>query len=120
MSKSIGNVHTVPDVVAKGYRASALRYLLLSVALSQAAQLHLGGMDQAEESLRRVVDFLARLDDVRGGEAHPDVDAMVAKARSAFRQALESDLNTAAALAGDLRPHHRRQHCHRCETSRRG
>jgi len=99
MSKSIGNVHTVPDVVAKGYRASALRYLLLSSHYRKQLNFTWAGMDQAEESLRRVVDFLARLDDVRGGEAHPDVDAMVAKARSAFRQALESDLNTAAALA---------------------
>jgi len=30
MSKSLGNVFTVPDIVAKGYRPSALRYLLLS------------------------------------------------------------------------------------------
>jgi cysteinyl-tRNA synthetase len=99
MSKSIGNVFTVPDVVAKGYRASALRYLLLSSHYRKQLNFTWAGMDQAEESLRRVVDFLARLDDVRGGDAHPDVDAMVAKARSAFRQALESDLNTAAALA---------------------
>ncbi len=31
MSKSLGNVFTVKDVLAQGYRASALRYLLLSV-----------------------------------------------------------------------------------------
>ncbi len=30
MSKSLGNVFTVPDIVAKGYRPSALRYLLMS------------------------------------------------------------------------------------------
>ena len=31
MSKSLGNVFTVRDILDKGYRASALRYLLLSV-----------------------------------------------------------------------------------------
>ena len=30
MSKSLGNIYTIPDVVAKGYRPSAVRYLLLS------------------------------------------------------------------------------------------
>ena len=30
MSKSLGNTYTIPDVVAKGYRPSAVRYLLLS------------------------------------------------------------------------------------------
>ena len=30
MSKSLGNTYTIPDVVAKGHRASAVRYLLLS------------------------------------------------------------------------------------------
>ena len=30
MSKSLGNTYTIPDVVANGYRPSAVRYLLLS------------------------------------------------------------------------------------------
>src|SRR5437870_1253565 len=30
MSKSLGNTYTIPDVVAKGFRPSAVRYLLLS------------------------------------------------------------------------------------------
>jgi cysteinyl-tRNA synthetase len=30
MSKSLGNTHTIPDIVARGYRPSAVHYLLLS------------------------------------------------------------------------------------------
>jgi cysteinyl-tRNA synthetase len=99
MSKSIGNVHTVPDVVAKGHRPSALRYLLLSSHYRKQLNFTWAGMDQAEESIRRIVDFLARLEDVRGDATHGDAAAMVTRAREAFRKALESDLNTAAALA---------------------
>ena len=99
MSKSLGNVHTVPEVIAKGYRPSALRYLLLSSHYRKQLNFTWAGMDQAEESLRRIVDFLGRLDNVRGDATHADVEASVAKARQAFRKALESDLNTAAALA---------------------
>ena len=59
----------VPDIVAKGYRPSALRYLLLSSHYRKQLNFTWAGMEQAEESLRRIVDFLARLDDVtRHGE----------------------------------------------------
>jgi cysteinyl-tRNA synthetase len=56
-------------------------------------------MEQAEESLRRIVDFLVRLEAVRGEGPNDYVNAMVTRARETFRKALESDLNTAAALA---------------------
>ena len=58
MSKSLGNVYTVPDIVAKGFRPSALRYLLLSSHYRKQLNFTWSGMEQAEESLRRVVDFL--------------------------------------------------------------
>jgi cysteinyl-tRNA synthetase len=63
MSKSLGNVYTVPDVVAKGYRPSALRYLLLSSHYRKQLNFTWTGVEQAEEALRRIVDFLAKLDD---------------------------------------------------------
>jgi len=56
-------------------------------------------MEQAEEALRRMVDFLSRLDDLTGDERHPEIERMVSAARDAFRSALEDDLNTAAGLA---------------------
>ena len=99
MSKSIGNVHTLPDVVGRGHRPSALRYLLLSSHYRKQLNFTWAGMDQAEESLRRIVDFLVRLETSRGDGAHDDVNVMVTRARETFRKALESDLNTAAALA---------------------
>ena len=99
MSKSLGNVYSVPDVIAKGHRASALRYLLLSSHYRKQLNFTWAGMDQAEESLRRIVDFLGRLAEVRGEGTHQDVHTMVTDARTAFRRALEDDLNTAAGLA---------------------
>jgi cysteinyl-tRNA synthetase len=99
MSKSVGNVYTLPDIVAKGYRPSALRYLLLSSHYRKQLNFTWAGMDQAEESLRRIVDCLVRLDAVIGDAAHEAVDAMVGRCRAAFTAAIESDLNTAGALA---------------------
>jgi len=99
MSKSLGNVYTVPEVVARGFRPSALRYLLLSSHYRKQLNFTWSGMDQAEESLRRVVDFLARLDGVTGQGSSGAVEAAAARSRDAFKSALEQDLNTAAALA---------------------
>ena len=115
MSKSLGNVYTLSEIAARGHRPSALRYLLLSSHYRKQLNFTWAGMDQAEEALRRFVDFLARLDDV--GRVPPEtakerradppssdprtrrVPEFVARARADFRAALESDLNTAAALA---------------------
>jgi cysteinyl-tRNA synthetase len=99
MSKSVGNVYTVPDIVAKGFRPSALRYLLLSSHYRKQLNFTWSGMEQAEESLRRVVDFLVRLDGVTAQGSSSEITVAVAKAREGFRAALENDLNTAAGLA---------------------
>jgi cysteinyl-tRNA synthetase len=99
MSKSLGNVYTIAEITARGHRPSALRYLLLSSHYRKQLNFTWTGMDQAEEAIRRIVDFRTRLDTVTGDGVHPHVPESVQKARDAFRSALEHDLNTAAALA---------------------
>ena len=66
MSKSLGNVYTLAEIAARGHRPSALRYLLLSSHYRKQLNFTWTGMDQAEEAIRRIVDFLARLDDRDG------------------------------------------------------
>ena len=56
-------------------------------------------MHQADESLRRLVDFVARLDRVEDGSEHPSVGEQLREAIAAFDDALQSDINTSAALA---------------------
>jgi cysteinyl-tRNA synthetase len=108
MSKSLGNVYTLGDITARGHRPSALRYLLLSSHYRKQLNFTWTGLEQAEEALRRIVDFLARLEDVGRdrGQITPAAPALatpvpqaVEQAREAFRAALGGDLNTAAALA---------------------
>src|SRR5687767_207211 len=99
MSKSLGNVYTIDDILARGQRASSLRYLLLSSHYRKQLNFTWAGLEQADESLRRIVDFLTRLDELQGDAAHPEIEAIVSTARDAFTAALEDDLNTAAGLA---------------------
>src|SRR5262245_47828056 len=98
MSKSLGNTYTIPDVVGKGYRPSAVRYLLLSAHYRKQLNFTWASLGQAEEALRRLTDFLARLDTVTREGADPSLKARVDEARQAFSDAMQDDLNTAAAL----------------------
>ena len=99
MSKSLGNVYGIPDILARGHRASSLRYLLLSSHYRKQLNFTWVGLEQAEEALRRMVDFLTRLGDLTGDERHPEIASLVTTARDGFTQALQDDLNTAQGLA---------------------
>jgi cysteinyl-tRNA synthetase len=98
MSKSLGNVFHVPDVQAKGYRPSTLRYLLLSTHYRKQVKFSWHAMDQAEEAVRRLADFVERLERVSAAGSHQDIATRVADAESQFREAMEQDLNSAGAL----------------------
>jgi cysteinyl-tRNA synthetase len=98
MSKSLGNTYTIPDIVARGYRPSAVRYLLLSSHYRKQLNFTWESLAEKEESLGRLTNFLARLDTVTAAGSHPEIAARVEEGRSAFAAAMRHDLNTAAAL----------------------
>jgi len=98
MSKSLGNTYTIPDVVIRGYRPSAVRYLLLSAHYRKQLNFTWASLGQAEEALRRLTDFLVRLGTVAREGASGDIAARVGQARRDFADAMQDDLNTAAAL----------------------
>jgi cysteinyl-tRNA synthetase len=98
MSKSKGNIFTVRDILDQGRRASALRYLLLSVHYRKQLAFSFDGLDQAEAALTRLSDFLARIGRISGGAAHPAIGERLARARTDFREMIASDLNVPGAL----------------------
>ncbi|MBP8273162.1 MAG: cysteine--tRNA ligase, partial [Acidobacteria bacterium] len=98
MSKSLGNVYTVRDIIARGFKPSALRYLLLSVHYRKQLMFSFEILKQADAALTRLSDFLVRLRAVRGGEPHAAIATRVAKARDDFRAMMAWDLNAPGAL----------------------
>jgi cysteinyl-tRNA synthetase len=98
MSKSLGNVFTVRDLLARGHRGSTLRFLLMSVHYRKQLRFSWASLEQAEEALKRLMDFLARLDDVRRTEAHPETQQRVAEASRQFGEMLAADVNVPGAL----------------------
>src|SRR5262245_34957695 len=98
MSKSLGNTYTIPDVVAKGFRPSSVRFLLLSAHYRKQLNFTWDSLAAAEKALQRLTDFLVRLGAVAQPGSHPELTARVAAARASFADAMQDDLNTAAAL----------------------
>jgi cysteinyl-tRNA synthetase len=98
MSKSLGNTFTIPDIVEKGFRPSAVRYLLLSGHYRKQLNFTWASLEQAEASLRRLTDCLERVERVTVDGEHPDIATLVATARERFSAAMREDLNTAEAL----------------------
>jgi cysteinyl-tRNA synthetase len=98
MSKSLGNVFTVRDILDRGFRASALRYLLLSVHYRKQLTFNWDVLAQADAAVTRLSDFLRRVSEVQGGVARPGVADRLAAARAAFKAAIARDLNVPEAL----------------------
>ena len=100
MSKSVGNVLTVKDVLDRGHRASALRYVLMSTHYRKQLRFTWENLTQAEEALTRLMDCLARLQVVpeAAAGAHRDLEERVETVRSAFAAKMLDDLNTPGAL----------------------
>jgi cysteinyl-tRNA synthetase len=98
MSKSLGNVFTVRDILDKGYRASALRYLLLSVHYRKQLTFNFDVLAQADAALTRLADFLARLDTMTGAGEDAAIATSLAAAQTEFRAMIASDLNVPGAL----------------------
>jgi cysteinyl-tRNA synthetase len=98
MSKSLGNVYNLEDVVAHGFRGSTLRYLYLGTHYRKQLKFSWSGMGQAEESIKRLTDFLARLDALPAGPASADIPPLLQEASAAFADHVRSDLNVPAGL----------------------
>jgi cysteinyl-tRNA synthetase len=101
MSKSEGNFYTLRDLLLKGHRASAIRFLLLSVPYRHQLNFTFDGLTESTNAVERLRTFNAR---IRSGQ-WPDnsVDdstlAVIEEGRRKFRAALDNDLNTAEARA---------------------
>jgi len=100
MSKSLGNQHTLPDLLARGCSARALRYLFLSVHYRQKLNFTFESLEGAAGALRRVDEMRFRLQHAaERGEPDPRLAEAAERLRSDFAAGLADDLNVAVALA---------------------
>jgi cysteinyl-tRNA synthetase len=100
MSKSEGNFYTLRDLLLKGHKASAIRYLLLSVPYRHQMNFTFEALAAATNAIDRLRTFHQRM--LKGEFKAPvneAVRAATAKAAEDFTAALAEDLNTASAIA---------------------
>ncbi len=100
MSKSLGNFYTLRDLLLRGYKASAIRFLLTAVPYRNQLNFTFEGLTEATNAVERLRTFAQRM---RTGEFPAGSDASILEATQRagknFIASLEDDLNTAEARA---------------------
>ncbi len=100
MSKSLGNDFTLRDIIGRGFKPMAIRYLLFSVPYDKQLNFTFENLKGAENTIERLHDFKKRLQ-----EAHlidginTDLQTKVRGFLQDFETAMDDNLNTSVALA---------------------
>jgi len=101
MSKSLGNFHTIRDLVAKGHDPREIRWVLLGTHYRKQLDFTFAALAQARtvmQSFRTTCDRLRELSPTAGTPA-PAVAELDARTAGDFTAALHDDLNIAGAIA---------------------
>jgi cysteinyl-tRNA synthetase len=100
MSKSIGNFYTLRDLLLKGYKASAIRSLLISVPYGQQLNFTFEGLSAETAAVERLRAFALRMSEGPWpSETNADLLAETSASSDEFTASLRRDLNTAEARA---------------------
>jgi len=105
MAKSLGNFHTLRDLLARGHSGAEIRYVLLSGHYRQTLNFTFAALSAARAALARLAEFRDRLQETAGTVEAPAEDragalpSWAAEASARFRAGVEDDLNLPGALA---------------------
>jgi cysteinyl-tRNA synthetase len=106
MSKSLGNFFTVREIFEKSpypvqRTAEALRYFLLATHYRSPLDFSDDGLWEAKRAVDRFYDLFQRLDESTAPKGQGDglLPAVLDRFGEAFRQAMDDDFNTPAAIA---------------------
>jgi cysteinyl-tRNA synthetase len=104
MSKSEGNFFTLRDLLLRGYKASAIRMLLISVPYRQQLNFTFEGLAAETIAVERLRNFRDRIANTKWPAQTADgapggIEDLARETRTEFRAALADDLNTAEARA---------------------
>lgn len=95
MSKSLGNIFTIQEIVA-AREAEALRHYFLSSHYRSPLDFSAQGLEEAERSVGRIYETMDR---VEQATASPDSATPDSTLLEAFRQEMNDDFNTPRAIA---------------------
>nr|HMS43906.1 cysteine--tRNA ligase [Pyrinomonadaceae bacterium] len=100
MSKSLGNDFTLRDIINRGFKPLAIRYLLFSVPYDKQLNFTFEGLKGATATIERLQDFKKRLTEanLKNGE-NAELQEKARGFLNDFESAMDDNLNTSAALA---------------------
>ncbi|MBW3012452.1 cysteine--tRNA ligase, partial [Candidatus Woesearchaeota archaeon] len=98
MSKSLGNFYTLRDLLGQGRSPKAIRYLLMATHYRQQLNFTQEGLEAAENSIKRLLDFMNMLRNVKKSGENSDVESITKKAEESFEESMDDDLNISKAL----------------------
>ena len=100
MSKSIGNIFTLRELMEMGHTPEALRFLLMSVPYRKKLNFTLDSLKGAQASIDRLRNYKLRLETARLQEGTgEEISKLYTLALEKFEASMDDDLNTAEALA---------------------
>lgn len=95
MSKSTGNFYTLRDLIYKGFKPMAIKYLLLTMSYRRRLNFTLSGLEEAAIKIDRICASIERIKTTNGTD---NAEKIVTKARKQFENAMDDNLNTGKAL----------------------
>ncbi len=99
MSSDAGNNVTLQDLLARGYTAREVRFMLLSVHYRKPLNFSYKRLDSVRTALRRLDEFCCKLHCLPAGLPHPEVTAFVSAMEGQFFEAMDDDLNVSKGMA---------------------
>jgi cysteinyl-tRNA synthetase len=100
MAKSLGNDFNLRDIIGRGFKPRAIRYLLFSVPYGKQLNFTFEGLQGAEHTVERLQDFHRRVKEAKVESGlNGEIERLVLDALRDFETAMDDDLNTSQALA---------------------
>jgi cysteinyl-tRNA synthetase len=97
MSKSLGNVLNIPDILGRNYSPQDLRYYFLSVHYRTNLKFSWKGMDDAKIARKKIVEWMEEFEKISASKDASDQGANQWSQR--FAEEMDHDLNVSAAMA---------------------
>ena len=101
MSKSKGNLYTIPELIEKGFKKNAIRYALISSHYRQNYNFTFDGLKAAEQAIEKINRCWLMLAEAAKGDegiVRDEVTSLVEKCIGGFDEALCDDLNISKSL----------------------
>jgi cysteinyl-tRNA synthetase len=100
VSRAAGNDLTLDQLLAEGFDGRTVRYWLLATHYRTVLDYSRDELRRAARCVARLNEFVARLERTSAGRHSEELEQILEKARAAWQDAMDHDLNVAKALGG--------------------